>query len=81
MVGGIEVPATLKWGSSRQQQGIGRVQVSRHTVVTPNSVMQLECKVVRAYEGNTCLVSPGCGKRGLAIPYAAVNMHEGKGTL
>ena len=78
MVGGIEVPATLKWGSFRQQQGIGRVQVSRRTIVPPNSVMWLECRVDRAYEGNTCLVSPGCGKWGLAIPYAAVNVHEGK---
>ena len=40
--------------------------------------MQLEGKVDRTYEGNTCLVSPGCGKRGLAIPYAAVNVREGK---
>ena len=78
MVGGIEVPATLKRGSSGEQQGIGRVQVSRCTVVLPNSVMRLECKVDRTYEGNTCLVSPACGKWGLAIPYAAVNVREGK---
>ena len=32
----------------------------------------------RAYEGSTCLVSPGCGKRDLAIPYMAVNVQEGK---
>ena len=32
----------------------------------------------RAYEGGTHLVSPGCGKRGLAIPYTAVNVQEGK---
>ena len=40
--------------------------------------MRLECKVDRAYEGNTCLVSPGCGKWGLAILYVAVNVREGK---
>ena len=40
--------------------------------------MRMECKVDRAYEGSTCLVSPGCGKRGLAIPYTAVNVQEGK---
>ena len=78
MVGGIEVPATLKWGFSGQQQGIGRVQVSKRTVVPPNSVMRMECKVDRDYEGSTCLVSPGCGKRGLAIPYIAVNVQGGK---
>ena len=78
MVGGIEVPATLKRGSSGQQQGIGRVQVCRRTVVPPNSIIRMECKVDRAFEGNTCLVSPGCGKRGLAIPYATVNVCEGK---
>ena len=78
MVGGIEVPATLKRGSSGQQQGIGRVQVSRRTIVPPNSIMRMECKVDRDYEGNTCLVSPGCGKRGLAIPYTAVNVQGGK---
>ena len=78
MVGGIEVPATLKRGSSGQQQGIGRVQVSKRTVVPPNSVMRMECKVDRDYEGSTCLVSPGCGKWGLAIPYTAVNVQGGK---
>ena len=78
MVGGNEVPAILKRGSSGQQQGIGRVQVSKRTIVPSNSVMRMECKVDRAYEGSTCLVSPGCGKRGLAIPYTAVNVQEGK---
>ena len=76
MVGGIEVPATLKRGSSGQQQGIGRVQVSKRTVVPPS--MRMECKVDRDYEGSTCLVSPGCGKWGLAIPYTAVNVQGGK---
>ena len=40
--------------------------------------MQLECKVDRSYDDSTCLVSPGCGKTGLAIPYVAVNVREGK---
>ena len=78
MIGGLEVPATLKRGSSGQQQGIGRVLISKRTVVPPNSVMRMECNVDRAYDGSTCLVSPGLGKRGLAIPYAAVNVREGK---
>ena len=78
MIAGLEVPATLKRGSSGQQQGIGRVLISKHTVVPPNSVMRMECHVDRAYDGSTCLVSPGLGKRGLAIPYAAVNVREGK---
>ena len=78
LVWGLKIPATLKRGSSGQQQGIGWVHVSKRIVVPPNTVMRLEGKVDRSYDDSTCLVSPGCGKAGLAIPYVAVNVHEGK---
>ena len=78
MADGLEIPALLKWGATGQRQEVGRVHVSRHTIVPPSTVMQIECDVDWSYEGSTCLVSPGYGRKALAMPYTAVNVKEGK---
>ena len=57
---------------------MGRVHVTRHTVVPRNTVMRVQCDVDKSYEGSTCLVSPGCGRKALAMLYAAVNVKGGK---
>ena len=78
MADGLEIPALLKRGATGQRQNVGRVHVTRLTVVPPNTVMRVQCDVDMCYEGNTCLVSPGCGRKALAMPYAAVNIKGGK---
>ena len=47
-------------------------------VVPPSTVVWIECDVDESYEGTTRLVSPGCGRKALAMPYTAVNVKGGK---
>ena len=74
----LEIPAFLKRGATGQRQNVGRVHVTKRTVVPPNTVMHMQCDVDKSYEGNTCLVSLGCGRKALAMPYATVNVKGGK---
>ena len=78
MADGLEIPALLKRGATGQRQEVGRVHVSRRTIVPPSTVMRIECGVDWSYEESTCLVSPGYGRKALAMPYAAVNVKGGK---
>ena len=77
MANGLEISALLKRGATGQRQEVGRVHVSRHTIVPPSTVMQIECDEDKSYEGSTCLVSPGYGRKALAMPYAAINLKGG----
>ena len=63
MADGLEIPALLKRGATGQRQNIGRVHVTRCTVVPPNTIMRIQCEVDKSYEGGTYLVTPGCGRK------------------
>ena len=80
MADGLEIPALLKQGATGQRQEVGRVHVSRHTIVPPSTVMWIECDVDWSYEGSTCLVLLGYGRKAFAMPYAAVNV-KGRKTV
>ena len=78
MADGLGIPALLKRGARGQRQNVGRMHVTRCTVVPPNTVMCVQCDVDESYEGNMCLISPGCGRKALAMLYATVNVKGGE---